>query len=129
MILVDTSAWVEFLRDTRSSVCAEVDRLLGEELAVTGPVVMEVLAGARDDRHLHDLRGLVGRATLLHCRPVDFGAAASMYRTCRQRGRTVRKTIDCLIAAIAVRHSVPLLHADKDFDALETHAGLVAHRP
>jgi predicted nucleic acid-binding protein len=129
LILVDTSAWIEFLRDTGSTVCDEVDRLLDEELAVTDPVIMEVLAGARDDKHLHDLRGLLGRATLLHCRPVDYGAAAALYRTCRREGKTVRKLIDCLIAAVAVRYSVPLLHSDKDFDALEGHTALAVHQP
>lgn len=129
MILVDTSAWIEFLRDTRSSICVEVDALLDTDLAVTDPVVMEVLAGARDDRHLHDLRGLLARATLLHCRPADYGAAASLYRSCRQRGGTVRKIIDCLIAAVAVRHGVALLHADKDFDVLAAHTPLLTHQP
>jgi predicted nucleic acid-binding protein len=59
VILVDTSAWIEFLRGTESATCREVDRLLGTEIAVTDPVLMEVLAGARDDKHLRDLRGLV----------------------------------------------------------------------
>lgn len=129
MILVDTSAWVEFLRDTGSSVCEEVDWLLDDELAVTDPISMEVLAGARDEQHLHDMRGLLGRATLLHCRPVDYGAAAALYRTCRSEGKTVRKLNDCLIGAVAVRHRLRILHADKDFDVLEEHTALEVHHP
>lgn len=129
MILVDTSAWVEFLRDTGSPVCEEVDRLLDEELAVTDPISMEVLAGARDEQHLHRLRGLLGRATLLHCRPIDYGAGAALYRACRREGKTVRKLIDCLIGAVAVRHGLPVLHADKDFDVLEEHTPLEVHNP
>lgn len=63
MILVDTSAWVEFLRDTDSPVCRRVDALLEADVATCDPVRMEVLAGARDERHLHDLRRLLARGT------------------------------------------------------------------
>ena len=57
MILIDTSAWVEFLRDTGSAVCNRVDALLDDEIATCHPVRMEVLAGARDEQHLKDLEG------------------------------------------------------------------------
>lgn len=127
MILVDTSAWVEFLRDTGSRACEEVDRLLESDAAITDPIVMEVLAGARDDRHLHDLRGLLGRAGLLRCESVDYEVAAVLYRACRQNGETVRKLVDCLIAAVAIRHDTPLLHADADFDTLARHTDLRLH--
>lgn len=129
MILIDTSAWVEFLRDTGSPVCNAVDRSLGASVATTDPIVMEVLAGARDDRHLHDLRGLLGRARRLRCEAMDFDTAALLYRACRQNGETVRKLIDCLIAAVAIRTSTPILHADADFDALARHTALAVHAP
>lgn len=128
MILIDTSAWVEFLRDTGSAVCDRVDELLGGEIATCHPVRMEVLAGARDDGHLRALRGLLGRAAILPTFPTDFEDAAALYRTCRRRGGTVRRLIDCLIAAHALRADVPLLHADADFDVLARHTGLVADR-
>src|SRR6202020_2232109 len=63
MILIDTSAWVEFLRDTGSPVCLRVDELLGEEIATCHPVRMEVLAGARDEQHLEGFRGVLARAS------------------------------------------------------------------
>jgi predicted nucleic acid-binding protein len=129
MILIDTSAWVEFLRDTGSPVCNEVDRQLASRPAVTDPVVMEVLAGARDDAHLRSLRGLLGRASLLQCESADFDTAAILYRACRRQGETVRKLIDCLIAAVAIRTSTPLLHSDADFDVLARFTGLAIHRP
>jgi predicted nucleic acid-binding protein len=127
VILVDSSAWIEFLRGTGSPVCDEVDRLLEREIAVTEPVVMEILAGARDDRHLHQLRGLLGRARLVHCLPGDFDIAATLYRRCRRQGSTVRRLIDCLIAAVAVREGLPVLHADADFDALARCTELRTH--
>ncbi len=118
MILLDTSAWVEFLRDTGSPVCLRVDELLGEEIATCHPIRMEVLAGARDEQHLEGLRGLLARAAVLETSPVDYETAAALYRTCRRRGETVRKLIDCLIAAHAIREGVAVLHADSDFDRL-----------
>jgi predicted nucleic acid-binding protein len=129
VILVDTSAWVEFLRDTGSAVCEEVDRLLGEEIVITDPITMEVLAGARDDRHLHELRGLLGRAGMAHCDSVDYSAAAVLYRRCRQRGETVRRLIDCLIGAVAIRHDLAVLHSDEDFEVLARHTEVSVHRP
>ncbi len=128
MILVDTSAWIEFLRDTGSATCVRVDELLAEEIATCHPVRMEVLAGARDGQHLRDLRGLLARTTTLATLPTDYEDAAALYRTCRRRGETVRKLINCLIAAHAIRARLPLLHADADFDVLARHTELTLHR-
>lgn len=124
MILVDTSAWVEFLRDTGSATCRRVDALLGDDLAICSPVRMEVLAGARDDEHLRRLRGLLARTTLLPTRETDYEEAAAIFRRCRRRGATVRKLVDCLIAATAIREDVPVLHADADFEVIARHCDL-----
>lgn len=124
MILLDTSAWVEFLRDTGSSVCLRVDELLAEEIATCHPIRMEVLAGARDEQHLQDLRGLLARTSVVPTLATDYEDAAALYRVCRRRGESVRKLIDCLIAAHAIRAGLPVLHADYDFDVLARHAGL-----
>ena len=124
MILIDTSAWIEFLRDTGSPICQQVDDLLATEIATCDVVRMEVLAGARDEQHLQQLRRLLARASTLPTEPVDYDAAASLYRTCRQRGDTVRKLIDCLIAAVALRGNVPVLHRDADFNILAQHTNL-----
>jgi predicted nucleic acid-binding protein len=129
MILIDTSAWVEFLRDTSSRVCDHVDRLLDGEIAVCDPVRMEVLAGARSDEHLRDLRGLLARASTIATEPTDFEDAATLYRTCRLGGETVRRLIDCLIAAVAIKADIPVLHADTDFDVLARHTRLRVEEP
>ena len=127
MILIDTSAWVEFLRDTGSPVCQLVDDLLAAEIATCDVVRMEVLAGARNEQHLQQLRRLLARASTLPMGPADYDTAAALYRTCRQRGHTVRKLIDCLIAAVAIRADVPILHLDADFDMLAQHTTLRVH--
>lgn len=125
MILVDSSAWIEFLRDTGSTTCVRVDELLAEETATCQPIHMELLAGARDGHHLQDLRGLLARTTTLETLPTDYEDAARLYRACRRRGETVRKLIDCLIAAHAIRARLPLLHADADFAVLARHTQLI----
>jgi len=129
LILVDTSAWVEFLRDTGSPVCTRVDDLLDAYVATCDPIRMEVLAGARDESHLNDLRRLLARAAVIEVVPADYEDAAAVYRTCRRRGETVRKLIDCLIGAIAIRAGVQVLQADSDFEALARHTPLGLDRP
>jgi len=127
MIIIDTSAWIEFLRDTGSKVCNTVDDLLAGDLAICDAISMEVLAGARHEQHLTQLRGLLARATLVPIIAEDYDQAAALYRTCRRNGETVRKLIDCLIAAVAIRSSAPVLHADADFAALARHTPLATH--
>ncbi len=128
MILVDSSAWIEFLRDTGSTVCEAVDRLLAQEVAVCDVVRMEILAGARDESHLANLRRLLARAAMIRTRPTDYEDAAALYRRCRRGGETVRKLVDCLIASVAIRAGVAVLHQDADFDVLARHTKLQVHQ-
>ena len=78
MILIDTSAWIEFLRDTGSPACERVDKLLGSRIATCDAVRMEVLAGARDQEHLQQLRQLLARATMLPTESIDYDTAAAL---------------------------------------------------
>ena len=127
MILVDTSAWVEFDRATASSVDARLTELIAttDQVAVSEPVIMEVLAGARDDRRATDLRRLMDRFSLLRFdASVDFDAATIIYRTCRRSGVTPRGMVDCMIAAVALRHRASLLAADSDLDLVAQVMGI-----
>ncbi|MYD31122.1 MAG: PIN domain nuclease [Nitrospira sp. SB0677_bin_15] len=124
MILVDTSAWIEFLRNTESTICNLVDELLAREVAICDAVRMEVLAGARDESHLLNLRRLLARAAVIPTQATDYEDAARLYRRCRREGETVRKLIDCLIASVAIRTGTPILHNDADFDVLARHTEL-----
>lgn len=119
MILADTSAWVEFDRATGSVVDRRMTQLIASDgpLAVTEPVLMEVLAGARDDRRADDLRRLLLRCRLLALDPAaDFDAAARVYRRCRRVGVTPRGLVDCLIVAVAWRSGASVLAQDVDVD-------------
>ena len=127
MTLVDTSAWVEYLRATGSRSHHAVRRLLEDDGKVhtTDVIVMEVSAGARDGEHLDRLRRLLSRCEYVPVEGLgDFEQAAALYRTCRQSGEMVRALTDCLIAAVAMRADVEVLHADRDFDVLARHCGV-----
>lgn len=124
MILVDTSAWIEYLRDGDVVIADRVEDLLREGAALTEPVLMELLAGARSSRHHEQLRSLLGTATVLPVAPDDWADAALLYRMCRVNGVTIRSMVDCLIAAVSIRHDVTVLAKDRDFEALALHTPL-----
>ena len=119
MILVDSSAWVEYDRATGSPSHLRLEGLIeaGGPVAVTEPVIMEVLAGARDDRREADLRRLLRRFELLSFDAAsDFDGAVRIYRRCRAVGVTPRGMLDCMIAAVAWRRGATLLAHDADMD-------------
>ena len=127
MILADTSAWVEYDRGTGSSVDRRLAELIANEgpLAVTEPVVMEVVAGARSDDREAALRRLLGRCHLLTFEAVaDFDAASRLYRRCRRAGVTPRGLVDCMIASVALRNGAALLAHDADLSRMAPLIGL-----
>lgn len=127
-LLVDSSAWIEFLRETGSSIDWRLDTELAQEradVATTDVVVMEVLSGARDDAERDELRQtLYGCRFLMVDGPADYEQAAEICRACRRNGETVRKMTDCLIAAVAIRNEAELLQCDGDFQTIARHTAL-----
>ena len=127
MTLIDTSAWVEYLRASGSEVHEQLRRLIEDDapLHTTDVVIMEVLAGGRDEVHASQLRRLLTRCEFIPIEGLaDFEAAALLYRRCRRAGETVRALADCLVAAVAVRADQDVLHADRDFETLARHTTL-----
>jgi predicted nucleic acid-binding protein len=127
VILADTSAWVEYDRASNSAVDRRLTDLIQRDgpVAVTQPVVMEVLAGARDDRREADLRRLLLRFELLGFDAVaDFDGAVRIYRSCRAAGVTPRGMVDCLIASVAWRRGATLLAHDADMDRVARVIGI-----
>lgn len=122
--MIDSSAWIEFVRDGDAGIADAVEDLIRNGGALTEPVVMEVLAGARSSRHGAQLRSLLGTVELLTVDAEDWASAALLYRMCRVNGTTIRSMVDCLIAAVAIRHDVPVLAKDRDFEALAAHTPL-----
>ena len=117
MILVDTSAWIEYDRATGSTADRRIAELIADDgpLMFTEPVLMEVLAGARDDAREDDLRRMLLRFSLAPFDAItDVDAATRIYRRCRQAGITPRGMVDCMIAAVAHRNALTLLAWDAD---------------
>ncbi len=127
MIVVDTSVWIDVLTDRPSDAATRCVELIerGEPVALTDVVYGELLQGVRSERQARMLDIHLRAFPILRLEGIDdFGLAAELYRAARRRGITIRKTLDCLIAAPCVRTGAPLLHADADFDRLATCTGL-----
>jgi predicted nucleic acid-binding protein len=126
-VIIDTSAWVEYLRATQSPSHRALRSAVESDapLATPAPVVMELLAGCATERAALDIQHLLARFEILEVEGLaDFEDAALIQRTCRRNGETVRSMIDCLIAAIALRERRPLLAVDRDFEVIARHVGL-----
>jgi predicted nucleic acid-binding protein len=127
LIVVDSSAWVEYLRRTDSAVDRYLTRLIDEraELATTEVVVLELLAGAANPRDEEDIRQMLFGLTMLRLEGLDgFERAAALYRRCSTFGETPRTLFDCLVAVPAIAAGAPVLHVNRDFDVLARHTAL-----
>jgi predicted nucleic acid-binding protein len=123
VILVDTTAWIDWFADRD---CPATERLhlaieQGEDLAVCGVVVTEVLQGVHNDRDFLTIRDRLFGLIYLPMSRRTHVRAAEMYRGCRKRGLTIRKPVDCIIAATCIENSAFILHHDRDFDHLAKH--------
>jgi predicted nucleic acid-binding protein len=131
VILVDTSAWIELIRTTGHPAHVTLRHHLQRRapIATSEPIMMELLAGVATATERSKLRARLMALPRLTVRGLaDFEAAAALYRVCRSRGATVRKLMDCLIAAVAIRERATLLHNDRDFDVLARHTPLRIER-
>lgn len=127
MVLVDTSVWIDHLRGTR-----RLDTLLRPKLIATcPPVVQEVLNGTGKRAPYVPTRELVLTAMMLDDpMPLErFEEAAQIYLRCRDKGYTIRSSVDCLIAACAIANGVELLHNDSDFQEIAKVAPLKLFTP
>jgi predicted nucleic acid-binding protein len=119
--LIDSSVWIDWFRNVDGAAAEGLDDLLDREVdvATTEPVLLELFAGARSSVALGQMEEVMAGVPLLSVAPhLDFHRAAALYRDARSRGRTVRRLMDCLIAAVALRHDAVLVHKDADFDAI-----------
>ena len=129
MILVDTSLWSEVFRARRPlDLAAVVDF---DEVATCLPIVQEVLQGFREPgAHRRARRAMLSLPTVESPLAGDvFLEAVDLYRLARRTGKTVRSSVDCLIAACAIRHDLEVLHRDRDFTAIARISGLRQQSP
>ena len=126
MVVIDTSAWIEYLNGKRSRVVAKVDQCLEQDLVAVGDLIYcEVMQGIRSPRDRSQVSSLL--LSLPQFDMVGFSIAeksAANYRLLRSKGVTVRKTIDVLIGTFCAEHGLQIVHQDSDFDLMAKHIGL-----
>jgi len=121
LILIDASAFIEFLNHTGSSIDTLVEQLIddAEDVALAEITLTEILQGIKTDREYLEVKAALLTFPVISLNGAEsYIAAAELYRKCRKKGLTIRCTVDLLIAQIALEHHLPLLHNDRDFNAL-----------
>jgi hypothetical protein len=129
VILVDTSVWIEVFRARRPlDLEASVDL---DDVATCLPIVQEVLQGFREENAYRRARDAMLSFPIVES-PLGsdvFLDAVGLYRAARRGGRTIRSSVDCLIAACAIRHDLEVLHRDRDFAVLSQVSALRERTP
>jgi predicted nucleic acid-binding protein len=123
MILVDTSVWIN-LFSTNPNWKVSLDQLA--LFATCPPVIQEVVQGLKVSQSSERIRGSILSLPRLGD-PIStetFLHAADIYREGRRRGYTIRSSVDCLIAAIAIEVEIPVWHADRDFSVISDYTAL-----
>jgi len=126
VILVDSSVWIDYFRGRQTAQTDCLEGLLdSQELAIGDLIFTEVLQGCKLDKEFNEVRRLLGRLHLVILGGEDVVVeAAKNYRKLRNRGLTVRGTIDVVLATRCIVSGHHLLHSDCDFDSFEQHLGL-----
>ncbi len=129
-VMVDSSVWIDYLRNNASPETKLLERLFDADAAQIGDLILlEVLQGSRTDQQFDKTKRLLAVLPVAELGGERMAiAAAANYRALRVRGITVRKTIDVLIGSYCIAHQIALLHNDRDFDPMEQHVGLKVWR-
>lgn len=119
MYLVDTSVWLDFFRGRRNEAVRRFDAIIEQRVpfGISGIIYQEVLQGAASEEEFSRLAAYLGTQRFYQLRdPVEsYRHAAGLYFRCRRKGVTIRSSIDCLVAQIAIEHEISLLHNDRDY--------------
>ena len=119
MFLIDTSVWIDYFREKNTSEVRFFNKILDAKLpyGITSVIYQEILQGVASKKDFNNLSGHLETQRFFHPKDpiLTYKKAAELYFKCRNKGITIRSTIDCLIAEIAVEHELSLLHHDKDY--------------
>jgi len=131
VVIVDTTVWIDYFRGQGNPETEWLDRELGQQpLGLTDLILCEILQGVQPESVVTQVRSELEKFELFETGGEDLAvAAAENFRTLRRRGRTVRKTIDCLIATFCLTRRHALLHRDHDFDNFEEMLQLAVVHP
>ena len=131
MLFVDSTVWIDYFNGVENPQTDFLHRVLENTPILVGDLVLaEVLQGFRSDADFDTARRLLTRFSQTQMvSPALAVQSARNYRALRQKGVTIRKTIDSLIATYCIEHDHELLHNDRDFDGYEQHLGLLVVHP
>ncbi|MCI0546507.1 MAG: PIN domain nuclease [Candidatus Rokubacteria bacterium] len=132
MIVVDTTVWIDFLGAKGTTFDRHLAELVESDapIALVDIVYCEVLQGIRDEDTYRRTRVSLLAHPILRPRGLEtFETAANLYRTARRRGLTIRRSVDCLIAATCLESDAEIYHNDRDFDSLARVSRLTIYRP
>ncbi len=125
MILIDTTVWIEFFNNNSTPQVLWLENSIknGEDLCICGVILTEILQGIRADKQYLKTKSYLENLIYVPMTYSTFLKSAEIFRYLRKRGITIRKPIDCMIAAVSVENNIPLLHNDRDFDHVELFKG------
>ncbi len=131
VVIVDTSVWVDYLQGYSTPETAWLDGHLGmQRIGLTDLILCEILQGLSDEGTAQRVYRELAKLAIFSAGSAELAiAAAKNFRELRKRGRTVRKTIDCLIATFCLVNGHSLLHCDRDYDSFEHHLKLMVIHP
>ena len=131
MVIVDSSVWIDALWGTINRHSQWLNQSIGNErIGLTSVILCEVLQGTRTDAQFEQTRRRLLELAVYESFTADMSvAAARNFRFLRNRGLTIRKPIDCMIATFCIESGYRLLHRDRDFEAFELHLGLLVVHP
>lgn len=131
MILIDSSVWIPFFNGTETKPVRILEKIIAEEedVCISDYILTEVLQGFKRERDFVSAHRHLMTFPVYSLRSPDaYIDAAQIYRMCRKKGMTIRKTADCLIAQTAIEHDLYLLHDDDDFDRIASVCPLRIYR-
>jgi predicted nucleic acid-binding protein len=126
MVLIDTTVWIDFFAGRQLPHVAVLERLIKnrEDICICGIILTEVLQGIREKSEFRKTKELFNAMIFLPMPYAVFLGAAEIYRTLRRKGITIRNSVDCMIASVAIENDIVLLHNDRDFIPIEKHLSL-----
>src|SRR5215813_5370447 len=131
MVIVDTTVWIDYLRGIVSKETSWFDSELSRQrFGLTDLILCEILQGVQNETVAKQVLRELSLFEIYNTGGEGLASAAARnFRLLRQRGRTVRKTIDGLIATFCMSQGFSLLHSDRDYDHFEEFLGLSVVHP
>ena len=127
-MLIDTTVWIDFFNDKPSKQVKLLESMLANRdgLFICGIILTEILQGLSDSKQYQTTKAALEALSYLEMTQNTFLLSADIYRILRKKGITIRKSLDCMIGAVAIENNIPLLHNDRDFLPMAKYCGLLS---